>query len=274
MEPGRPPTFVNDITSIASPARGPGFSAAKARSRGAPTRGTRSVVSRSVVDRSAGSDLTQHATLSSQICREALSLFDSYGPAPGKGLSVKQLRALLQDMGLSYTENHVRDLITRVRQTASVIKRNTQEAEKRAAAEEEALRLAEGGGETPLSDSGFGQPEGARALSVVTGTTALTSATSGGERDKPAYLDRRGFLEVLTLTLQDSDPEQELRSAWGALDADGDGVLSVSDMTAALAELGMPPQRAEELAESLNQADFDNDGSVTFADFCKAMDTN
>eukprot|EP01065_Artemidia_motanka_P022589 TRINITY_DN26792_c0_g1_i1.p1 TRINITY_DN26792_c0_g1~~TRINITY_DN26792_c0_g1_i1.p1 ORF type:complete len:278 (+),score=74.05 TRINITY_DN26792_c0_g1_i1:46-834(+) len=249
--------------------RGGGASAARqARSRAAMSRGTRSAV-----DRTPGNDLTQHPTLSADLCREALSLFDSCGPAPGKGLSVKQLRGLLKDMGLEYTENQVKDLIFRVRQTSSVLKRNTQETERRAAL---LARTEEENCTTPSSDSTA--PEAQQGLrgapSILSGVTAHSATSSAGEKEEVAFLDRRGFLEVLTLTLEDCDADEELRSTWTTLDHDGDEVLSAKDLAHALSELSMPQQRLEELHESLHQADFDNDGAVTFPDFCRAMDTN
>eukprot|EP01062_Namystynia_karyoxenos_P062313 TRINITY_DN55202_c0_g1_i1.p1 TRINITY_DN55202_c0_g1~~TRINITY_DN55202_c0_g1_i1.p1 ORF type:complete len:279 (+),score=78.18 TRINITY_DN55202_c0_g1_i1:83-919(+) len=258
--------------------RGGGTSAA----RGTRSRGTMSVGAKGA---GAGYDLTQHPTLSRDICRDALALYDSCSPAPGKGLSVRQLRSLLKDMGIDLTENQVKDLVFRVRQTPSVTKRNALEAERRAAAAragEDDQDSASSVGSVPPSEGPA--PPGQRPsrattlgrgpMSQLSGVTpATTVASASGDREEAAFLDRRSFLEVLTMTLADSQPERELAMAWRELDTDGDGVLSVADLAKALQGLGLQ-QRPEELTESLHQADFDNDGQVSFSDFCKAMDTN
>ncbi|KAI8803439.1 hypothetical protein BJ742DRAFT_714237 [Cladochytrium replicatum] len=65
--------------------------------------------------------------------------------------------------------------------------------------------------------------------------------------------------------------EAELSEAFEAMDVDGDGLISVSDLSAVLSDVGEKNVTNEEVADMLREADADGDGFVGFEDFCKML---
>ncbi|KAJ9456935.1 Squidulin [Diplonema papillatum] len=192
-----------------------------------------------------------HPLISAALLRQAKTLFESYEPVPGKGLPMPNLRRALKGMGYDYPLSYVKDLAFKLKQSQAIIRHN-----------DASLRRM------------LRRESGVSAISSVS-----TAAVAGGGKDE-LFVDFRYFIEILGMRLeatsndQSSDPENELRAAWEAFDTDGDGVLSAADLARTLESLELPSLRPEELVKALEQADFDCDGKVRFADFLKTMDTN
>ena len=187
------------------------------------------------------SEIFDHPTIPQDTIRTAQSLFESYGPIPGKGLTISKLRIALKDIGFDYTFNQVRDLVYKIKQSQGIDKRNQQ------------VENTLAGGMTPQSQTTCGGEDGS---------------------SPEVYINLRYFIELLLMPLNSSSPENELRAAWESMDVDGDGVLSAADFEIVLSNLSLPALRPEELRETLIQADFDCDGFVKYDDFLKTMDSN
>ena len=66
-----------------------------------------------------------------------------------------------------------------------------------------------------------------------------------------------------------AEQTEELKKAFAAIDANGDGVISKDELSTLLKGLG-EDVTDDVVTEMMNLADTDGDGKVDFAEFCKA----
>eukprot|EP00668_Euglena_longa_P029060 GGOE01036399.1.p1 GENE.GGOE01036399.1~~GGOE01036399.1.p1 ORF type:complete len:210 (+),score=78.15 GGOE01036399.1:63-692(+) len=192
-----------------------------------------------VADGSPPGTLGSHPTLPPALVRECWQLFDHFCEDAERGLSGLELRKALAAMGLEYTDPQVKDIIFNLSQSHAVKTRNRQNL---------VQQLKE----------------------TVRSTT--TTAESSGESALHLGFDK--FLELLTMTLEDCQPDRELQATFGAMDLDKDGILSATDLQATLRSVLGQEFHLEEVEEMLQEADWDNDKVVTLEDFKRVLDTN
>jgi len=65
----------------------------------------------------------------------------------------------------------------------------------------------------------------------------------------------------------------DLREAFGLFDKDGDGTITLKELTSVMASLGQDPTD-EELRQMIREVDNDNSGSIEFEEFCVLMAKN
>mmetsp|Transcript_42521 Transcript_42521/g.71847 ORF Transcript_42521/g.71847 Transcript_42521/m.71847 type:complete len:227 (-) Transcript_42521:78-758(-) len=202
-----------------------------------------------------GSNMYQHPVLPPALIKECRQLFDHFNSDASLGLSSTELRDALRAMGLEYTENQVKDLMFNLSQSAAVRSRNKQVGLNRGL----------------KSEGSAACDTQSEAAGTVATTTALT-VDSGSVED--FYLSFEKFVELLTITLDDCDKDQEFAAAFQVMDVDQDGVISAADLKATMKSVGAQSLHDEEIQEMLNEADWDDDKLVTLEDFKNVLDTN
>ncbi|XP_062226038.1 probable calcium-binding protein CML22 [Phragmites australis] len=71
---------------------------------------------------------------------------------------------------------------------------------------------------------------------------------------------------------EDEDEDEDMRLAFRVFDANGDGYITVDELGAVLASLGLKQGRtAEECRRMIGRVDRDGDGRVDFHEFCQMM---
>jgi Ca2+-binding EF-hand superfamily protein len=186
-------------------------------------------------------------------------------------MTPKGVQRFLGDLGIIKTESEAKDAIFTLNQSAAIAHRNKKIDDR--------MGLSSGGGGSVMSGRTTGTEDTAYSSSAATGAAA--GKTAGQTLSFPL------FLELLTTTFPEHvgmSKDDELRHTFDTLDANGDGVLTPSDITTLVKALiqdtpGNPDLRAieamtlEQLRAAMDEADLDGDGRVTLDDFVKILTT-
>ena len=78
------------------------------------------------------------------------------------------------------------------------------------------------------------------------------------------------FLYMMSRQLHEGDTEEEIIDAFRVFDKDGDGKISVEELTHIMKNLGEPLTQ-EEIDEMIAQADTNKDGIIDYAEFVHMM---
>lgn len=261
--PDRSPKKVT-AAGEASPAQSP-RSPKEAASGGAAKHSTRvrKAVFANGVGGGGGGANASHPALPPSTVARAKQIFDAYDPVPGEGLPVASLQRCLEDMGIVVSENQTKDITFNLRQSALVENKN---------AETDRRRRDQRSGEASARTSG--------SVTRVT-SAAAPAAVAGGSAE--LHLPFRLFLELLTMTFDETERTREFAAAWKLLDADGDGQLGAKDVAKAFERFrpmaggdgsGVEDLTAPEIEMLLRDLDFDSDGAVTLDDLKQALGTS
>eukprot|EP01006_Ploeotia_vitrea_P061879 TRINITY_DN79447_c0_g1_i1.p1 TRINITY_DN79447_c0_g1~~TRINITY_DN79447_c0_g1_i1.p1 ORF type:complete len:232 (-),score=28.57 TRINITY_DN79447_c0_g1_i1:80-775(-) len=197
-----------------------------------------------------------HPLLPDIVVRESKELFEQF--STDGGMSARQLQNCLKIMGLEYTFNQAKDMIYNLTQTAAVKARNQHNQQQ------------------TLTSPQF---QSFCIDDVEVASQASHSTRGVVDPDEGLQLNFEHFLELLTQTLVDSNPDVELLDAFNVMDTDEDGLLSLTDMKVILRKYSehLPTDvnlQDDEIQEMLNEVDWDGNGVVSFEDFKHALDTN
>ena len=64
--------------------------------------------------------------------------------------------------------------------------------------------------------------------------------------------------------------DEDLREAFNTFDKDGDGVISVAELSTVMSDLGETTTNTE-IMEMMNEADEDGDGQINYQEFVKVI---
>ena len=227
------------------------------------------------------------------------------GPlGPVLALTADTVETIIADLGLTMSPNAVKDLLFALNQSADIAHRNVKAARKLQmqtnlsladdAATQVQFASGEKDGTQTVTTAKVATTEVSMSItgSAAGGTTTMTGATGrrANKRDQAMTMSFRVFLDLMVFSMSDCEYESEMPQLWRQLDADGDGQLGARDIQAALkaAAAGMggdeggsgggaaaaPALTPEQLRELLAELDCNDDGTVTYADFLAAMNTN
>lgn len=108
-----------------------------------------------------------------------------------------------------------------------------------------------------------------RALGAAPSQLEIQEMT---EANETGFIDFQQFLKLISESSTDqSNKEKELRKAFNIFDNDNNGFITVADLKHILTCLGEEPLTEEEYSAVIAALDSDNDGRVTFNDFCNIM---
>ncbi|XP_023333074.1 neo-calmodulin [Eurytemora carolleeae] len=86
------------------------------------------------------------------------------------------------------------------------------------------------------------------------------------DQDGNGVISFNEFLWLMTREVHDADVEEEIREAFRVFDKEGNGFITVADLTAVMENLGEKLTK-EETMELINEADLDGDGHVNYDEF-------
>uniref|UniRef100_A0A7S1IUQ2 EF-hand domain-containing protein n=1 Tax=Eutreptiella gymnastica TaxID=73025 RepID=A0A7S1IUQ2_9EUGL len=201
------------------------------------------------------------------LVQDVRNLFDHFHTDKSAilGLSPAELREALRAIGLDYTDNQVKDLIFNLSQSAAVKSRNRQSQKD---------DHAKSRSKTDRSVSVAASEAPSEALTARTARSTASRASSTQAVEAQLFLSFEKFVELLTITLEDCDPQQEFEAAFKVMDLDGDGAIGAADLKTVMQDIASEVYHDEEIREMLIEADWDDDQRVTVEDFKNVLDTN
>ncbi|KAF9465904.1 calmodulin-like protein [Collybia nuda] len=88
--------------------------------------------------------------------------------------------------------------------------------------------------------------------------------------DRNGIIDFDEFLALMVKQSKEGDEEEEMRLAFEVFDKDGSGSISVAELKQVMESLG-ENLTTHEINEMIREADENNDGEISFAEFKKMM---
>ena len=119
----------------------------------------------------------------------------------------------------------------------------------------------------------FGGSADAPAESFFDGLLQHAQELASGRKELPGKLDFDAFVRIMTskAMTEFKAPEHELKPAFSALDANGDGVISREELMAAMESvqenMGKPTFTAQEVEDAFNAADRNESGAIDYEEF-------
>jgi len=80
------------------------------------------------------------------------------------------------------------------------------------------------------------------------------------------------FLQMMSKTVKDTDPEKELKEAFRFFDRSNDGYISSTELRAVMTNLG-EKLTDDEVDDMIKEADLDGDGQVSYEEFVLILTT-
>ncbi|XP_075260491.1 uncharacterized protein LOC142352034 [Convolutriloba macropyga] len=109
-----------------------------------------------------------------------------------------------------------------------------------------------------------------RALGFEPKKEEIKRMTQELDIDSSGKIDYRSFLDLMTQKMTEKDPKEEILKAFRLFDDDNTGKISFKNLKRVAKELG-EELTDEELQEMIDEADRDNDGEISEAEFLRIM---
>ena len=90
------------------------------------------------------------------------------------------------------------------------------------------------------------------------------------DKNKSGNIDFEEFLDMMTARMSDKDTREDIEKVFRLFDDDCTGTITIKNLRRVARELG-ETMTDEELAEMIDRADSNSDGSVTMDDFFNIM---
>ncbi|EEB09679.1 calmodulin Cam1 [Schizosaccharomyces japonicus yFS275] len=90
------------------------------------------------------------------------------------------------------------------------------------------------------------------------------------DADGNGTIDFPEFLTMMARKMKDTDDEEEVREAFKVFDKDGNGYITVDELTHVLTSLGERLSH-EEVADMVREADADGDGVINYEEFARVI---
>ncbi|XP_058457376.1 calmodulin-beta-like [Malaya genurostris] len=105
-----------------------------------------------------------------------------------------------------------------------------------------------------------------RALGMNPSQAEIEQMIHEVDLDGSGTIELNEFLVLMARKLREDTTDQELRDAFKIFDKDGDGFLTVDELSAVMKNFG-ERLSDEELADLLDDADIDKDGKINYEEF-------
>ena len=98
----------------------------------------------------------------------------------------------------------------------------------------------------------------------------LREIISEVDLDGNGNIDFNEFITIMQKRTRDSDPEEEIISAFRVFDKDGNGTLSTKELRHVMTTIG-DKLTDEEVDQMIEEADVDGDGVINYEEFVRMM---